>query len=54
MVESLQSAACQMGDYLDGAQLIQETARLAESGHVGRKGVSGSEPTPQAIPLPNH
>eukprot|EP01084_Bolivina_argentea_P186904 322064_1 len=38
MVESLQSAACQMGDYLDGAQLIQETARLAESGHVGRKG----------------
>ncbi len=54
MVESLQSATCQMGDYLEGAHLIQETARLAEREHVGRKGVTGSESTPQAIPLPNH
>ncbi len=54
MVEPLQSAMCQMGDHLEGAQLIQETARLAERENVGRKGASGSEATPQATPLPNH
>ncbi len=54
MVEPLQSAMCQMGDHLEGAQLIPKTARLAESENIGRKGVAGSNAIPQAAPLPNH
>ncbi len=54
MVESLQSAMCQMGDHLEGTQLIQETAKLADREHMGIKGTVGWEAAArQTTHLPN-